>query len=131
MRESRPDVRDAEHIDQELGEFEDARRHGRDAIGQPAVSATVRGETGHEGVMVADHRGTRSRRRDDDIVGLERPAEPIDERDAGVLVAGIEVHLAAAGLLGGEFDFVPQSPDEADHRPADLREEQVVVAGDE
>ncbi len=103
-----------------------ARRHRRDPPRQVA-----RGQIGDDPVVVADHRRARPRRRDDGVVAGEDVDEPLDQRDAGVLVARVEMHLAAARLLGRELDLVTESPQHADHRLPDLREEQVVVAGDE
>ena len=48
-----------------------------------------------------------------------------------VLVAGVEVHLAAARLLRRELDVVAETAQQPDDRLADLGEEEVVVAGDE
>ena len=96
-----------------------------------ASIAPLRRQLRDERVVATDHRGARPRRRDDHVVAGERVGEPLDERDAGVLVAGVEVHLAAAGLLGRELDLVAQPPQQAHDRPPDLRVQQVVVAGDE
>ena len=41
------------------------------------------------------------------------------------------MHLPAARLLGRELDLVAQPPEQAHDRLADLRVEEVVVAGDE
>jgi hypothetical protein len=41
------------------------------------------------------------------------------------------VHLSAARLLVRERDLVTEVPQQPDRRPADVREQQVVEAGDE
>ena len=97
--------------------------------GGPGVRAV--GQPGDERVVVADHRRARAGRRDDRVVAGERVDEPLDERDAGLLVAGVEVHLAAARLLRRELDLVAEPAQQPDDRLADLGEQQVVVAGDE
>ena len=81
--------------------------------------------------VVADHRGARGGRRDDDVEAGERVGEAADERDARRLVAAVEVHLAAARLRLRELDLVAEVPEQPDRRLPDLREEQVVEAGDE
>ena len=47
------------------------------------------------------------------------------------LVAGVVVHLAAAGLRLAEFDGVAQAFEHGYDGPSGSREERVVVAGDE
>ena len=47
------------------------------------------------------------------------------------MVAGVPVHLAAAGLVGREIDRVPEALEHAHHSLAGLGKERVVVAGNE
>ena len=47
------------------------------------------------------------------------------------MIAGIPVHLAAAGLVGREIDGVPEALKHAHHGFAGLWKESVVVAGNE
>ena len=54
-----------------------------------------------------------------------------DKRDSLALVAGVPVHLAAAGLLPRKIDGVAEAFEHADYGFAGLGEEGVVVAGDE
>src|SRR3712207_7378338 len=47
-------------------------------------------------------------RRDDRVVGSEDLSEPLHERQRLALVAGVDVHLATAGLRRRELDGVAQ-----------------------
>ena len=95
----------------------------------PAQQADIR--IGDERVVMADHRRARPGGRDDGVVAGECVGEPLHERHAGILVAAVEVHLAAACLLDREVDLVAEPPEKPDHRAADLGKERVVVAGHE
>ena len=110
VREVRADVGHAEDVDEELAQLVDLRRDRRDALRQARVDAAVGRQAGDERVIATDHRRARARRRDDGVIAGERVDEPLDERDARVLVARVEVHLAAAGLLGRELDVVAEPP---------------------
>jgi hypothetical protein len=80
-----------------------------------------------------DHRDARAGRADDGVRArlAERAHEPPDQRDRLAAVAGVRVHLAAAGLLAREDDLVPEPLEHGDGRLPGLREERVVQAGDE
>src|SRR6185437_1744813 len=54
-----------------------------------------------------------------------------DVGKATVAIAGVEVHLPAACLRIRELDVMAQAPQHRDRRLADVREQQVVEAGDE
>ncbi len=68
--------------------------------------------------------------RDDGLVGREDLDEAPDQRDRLPLVAGVEVHLAAAGLLPRELDLVPEALEQLDRGPPGLGKKGVVEAGD-
>src|SRR5439155_8336645 len=121
------DVLDAQHVDEELGQLLDARRDLADG----ALQARVAGLGGDDRVMAADHRGARRRGRDHGVEPGERRGEPLDERNAGVAIAGVEMHLAAAGLLLRKGDIDAEPTEQPDRRPPDLRIQQVVEAIDE
>ena len=57
--------------------------------------------------------------------------EVADDGDGFAEVAGVPMHLSAAGLLGAELDLVAEPLEDADYRLAGVWEEGVVVAGDE
>ena len=63
--------------------------------------------------------------------GVEHALEAPRERQPVVGVARVEVHLPAAGLLLGEVDLAAEALQQLDDRPARLREQRVVEAGDE
>src|SRR5438034_8417220 len=73
----------------------------------------------------ADHRRARAGRRDDHVVAGERVDEPFDERNARLLVAGVEVHLAAARLFRRELDVMTEAAHQPHDRLADLWEQEV------
>ncbi len=124
----RPDVLDAQLVDQELGQLEDLRRDRerphRASFGSPASSAAW----GYMWRTIPTHE---AEGRDDDLGRLEDLDEPADQRDRLALKAGVVVHLAAAGLVHRELDRVPEPLEQADHGPAGLGEDRVVEAGDE
>src|SRR5579863_8502550 len=53
------------------------------------------------------------------------------QRNRFGMIAGVVMHLPAAGLGGAEFHRVAQTFEHAHHRLAGLGEERVVIAGDE
>jgi hypothetical protein len=54
-----------------------------------------------------------------------------DDGNGLAMVAGVPMHLAAAGLIGREVDGVAEAFEDVDDGFAGLREESVVVTGDE
>ena len=82
VREARPDIGDAQDVDEELAQLEDARSHRRDLGRQvgPSVASSARRAT--TGWWTANHRRARAGRRDDHVIAGERVDEPLDERDA-------------------------------------------------
>jgi hypothetical protein len=131
VRERGADVGDARDVDQELGQLVDVGRDLGDPLGKRRACIGPCGELADERVVMADHRGAGARRRDHRVVPGERPGEPVDQRDRGVLVAGVEVHLAAARLIGRELDVVAEAAQQPHDGSPDLGEQRVVVAGDE
>ena len=127
VREVRADVLHAEDVDEQLAELVHARPDRRDLAGQPVVLRQL----GQARVAVADHRGARSRRGDDRVVLAEHADEPARQRHGLQLVAGVRVHLPAAGLLLREDDLVPEPLEQPHHGLPRLREERVVEACDE
>ena len=105
MRVVGAEVRHPELPDQELRELEDLRGELFDAGGEALV---VR-EVGGHGVELADHAHAGARGRYYGVVVLEDLDEAPDERYRLALVAGVEVHLAAAGLLERKFHPYPRA----------------------
>ena len=103
------DVLDAEAVDEELGQLEDAAPTPVLAQVRDARRATAR----------RPPRSPRTRARS------ARPARRL------VGVARVAVHLPAARLLLGELDLAPEPLQQLDDRPARPREQRVVEAGDE
>ena len=115
MREERADVLDAEPVDQELGELEDAR-HQRGDLGRRARrhrrarrgAGTARGPSPtHDAdgeTITSQSAKTRTNRR--------------ASGSASSRIAGVRVHLAAAGLLERELDRVAEPLEQPGRRPA-------------
>src|SRR5262249_55576388 len=122
-----PDLRDAEDVDEELGQVVDARDEPVDRGREPGIPGRGR----EQRVVVADHAGARGRRRDDRVVVREHVGEAADQRDALGAKAGVEVHLPAARLALGKLDVLAEAPEQTYGCPADLGEQEVVEAGDE
>ena len=83
------------------------------------------------GEVLPHLRRARARRRHDRVEAVEDLDEPPGEllRLAGV--AGVGVHLAAAGLLERKHDLDPEPLEHGHGRLPDLREERVGEARDE
>src|SRR4051812_24340598 len=126
MRVIGADVCHLKPLYQELGELEDSGGKLLDIGGEALV---VR-EVGRHGVELAYHADAGARGRHDCLVVLEGLDETLDERYRLALVAGVEMHLAAAGLREGESYLYPEAFEDLDRCPAGLGKEGVVEAGD-
>ena len=80
--------------------------------------------------MIAHH-GDAGGGRDNDGFGVCKLLdEALKKRHGFGLVAGVVVHLAAAGLAWWKVDGVPEALENAHDGLAGVREERVVIAGD-
>jgi len=100
-------------------------------VGHPAGQGAVAGAGGEPGVQLPDHAGAGAGRGHDRLVAGEHVHEAARERSGLALVAGVVVHLPAAGLLLRELDPVAEALEQPDDRLAGLGEHRVVEAGDE
>jgi hypothetical protein len=73
----------------------------------PLGQRLVAGAPGEGGVLVAHRPDARAGRRYDHVVRLEHVDVVLHDRQRLALVAGVDVHLAAAGLLGGNTTSWP------------------------
>lgn len=105
VREIGAGIGAAEISCQELGEFEDAWQKRIQFAMQGGVIGLLR----QVPVLLADHHGAGRGRDHHGFRIPEAGDKPAGEFQRLQPVAGIVVHLAAAGLLGTEFDRVPQS----------------------
>src|SRR5215216_7193822 len=119
------DVGDAELSDQELGELEDFRSEFLDLFGETPVPGEI---SGHR-VELADHAHAGAGGCDDGLVTAEDLHEAPHEGYSLALVAGVEVHLAAARLRVGKVYLHPQTFENLDGSLSRLGEERVVEAG--
>ncbi len=98
MRERRPDVLDAEDVDEELAELVDPRSDLRHRRGQPGVLAAP----GHDRVLMAHRARARARRRDHRVVAARTrrrtcaPPEP-PRRGSPMFTIGWAQQVWAAG----------------------------------
>ena len=118
VSERRPDVLDAEPVDEQLRELDHPVDHGHGRAEQIRVELAHRADA-------------RRRRRDDQLLFCEDPGEATREARSLVAVAAVQVHLAAARLVGRERDLVPESLEHLDAGARGLGEESVSDAGDE
>src|SRR5581483_3288889 len=86
---------------------------------------------GQRRVVLVHHRRAGRGRGDDRLVVAERADERTRHRQRVVAVAGVEVHLAAAGLPLGELDLVSEALQHGDDGLAGVREQRVGQACDE
>src|SRR5918995_4129031 len=119
-----PNVGDAEPSDQELGELEDPWAELLDLLREMRVF----GQVGGHGIQLAYHAHAGARRCDDGVVPVEDLDEAPHQRDGLALVAGVEVHLAAARLGEGKVHLHPEAFQDLHGGPARLREERIVEA---
>ncbi len=102
-----------------------------------ATAAARRGQRvvavrpGHRRVLVPDRPDARPGRRHHHLVRLERLDVPAHQRQRLVRVAGVDVHLPAAGLPGREHDLVPEPLQQLDRGPPGGRGHGVDQAGQE
>ncbi|PQM46503.1 hypothetical protein C1Y40_03333 [Mycobacterium talmoniae] len=127
VREVGAGVGHLQHVDQQLGQLVQPW----DDAGHLPGQAGGAGPVGQHRVVVLDHRRAGPGGGQHRVVAVEGGAESLRQRHTVVLVAGVEVHLAAAGLLRGEVDLVTQPPQQPHHRLTGLRVHDVVETGDE
>ena len=121
------DVGGAEAVYEEFGELEDAREQSADFGEEGGIVFGF----GHHHVVFAHH-GDAGGGRDADGFGIaEDFDEAADEGDGFPVIAGVVVHLAAAGLGEGEVEGVAEAFEDARDGDTGLGEERVVIAGDE
>src|SRR5919206_5070108 len=126
VRVVRPDVRDLELPYQELRKLEDPRRELLDPPPEPLIARQPR----RHRVELAHHADAGARGSHDGLVGGEDLDEAPHQRYRLALVAGVKVHLAAAGLSQRKLDLVPEALKDLDGRPTRLRKERVIEARD-
>src|SRR5688500_11910422 len=119
------DVCDAKLLDQELGEFEDLWPELLDLLRETRVPYQL----GGHGIQLAHHAHAGTGGRDDGVVPVEDLDEALHEGYRLALVAGVEVHLAAARLREGKVHHHPETLEDLDGGPTRLGEERVVEAG--
>src|SRR5829696_3009529 len=126
MRVEGADIGHLELVDQKLGELEDFGRELFYLVEELPVVYELRGHR----VELADHTDAGARRRHNSLVASKDLHKAPDERYGFPRVAGVEVHLAAAGLLEGEVYLVPEAFQELYGCPSGLRKERIVEARD-
>ncbi len=85
----------------------------------------------HQRIVIAHHRHATGRRAHHRLRRFELLHKSPQQRIRLFLVAGIPVHLPAAGLAGRKVDSMSQPLQHADHGLTRLRKQRVVIAGDE
>jgi hypothetical protein len=81
--------------------------------------------------MVSHHRHARRGGNTDDS-GIAEDAQKVAHHgERFFLIAGVVVHLAAAGLRGAKFDSMPEPFENGNDSFAGFREKSVVVTSDE
>jgi len=125
--EKSADVGDAELIDQQLGKFMNARQQFFDGAGDGRIAR----DGGHFRIVISNHGDAGGGWDADRFVVSEDFEEVPHQGHRFGLVTGVVVHLAAAGLGLAEFDGVSQTLEHGYDGSTGLREEGVVVAGDE
>lgn len=116
-----------ESVHEQLGEFEDTGQEAADFTKKRRVIFRL----GDQLVVLAHHGDTGGRRDAHDVCLAKHGDEAADQRDRLTVIPGVVVHLAAAGLFDGKRYGVAQPLKDACDGDACLREQGVVVAGDE
>jgi L-rhamnose isomerase / sugar isomerase len=125
MRVGSADVVQPEALDEELAQLQHTRRQRLDLTLQRRVPL------GERRVVVPNRPDARGRRSNHHLRVGEHANESAGQRPGFNPVAGVEVHLSAAGLSGRKLDLVPESLEQTNRRDACLRHERVREAGDE
>jgi hypothetical protein len=121
------DVLEPEATGEKFRELEDLGQEGFD-IGR---EARIADGCGHFGIVFSHHRHAGRGGHDDDLGGFELVDEALEQGESFGLIAGVPMHLAAAGLAGGEVHGVAESLEDAYDSFPGGREKGVVVASDE
>ena len=120
------DVGDAELIDEQFGEFEDAGQEVIHRSRDGCVAQFARPFWGSD-------RGSWTRRRPRGRRWFRRPRRHVEEmahqRHGFGVIAGVVVHLAAAGLGCAELDGVAEAFEHSHDGLAGFREKGVVITG--
>ena len=82
-------------------------------------------------MLMADRADARARRRHDRVVGAEDLDKSLDQRQRLLLVSGVDMHLATAGLLGRKLNDLAQPLQHPYRRLSHLREHGIGQASDE
>ena len=125
VRERRADVLETEAADQQLAQLEDPRRELLDLALENGVAL------GERRVVLAHGAHARGGGSHDDLGAGEHAHEPARQRPGLVPVAGVQVQLAAAGLLAPELDLVAEPLEHPHGGRAGLRRDRVGQARDE
>ena len=97
----------------------------------PPASDSSPASAARRGASSRSHAGTRGRRTHDELLAGEDPGGAPRQVERLVAVAGVAVHLAAAGLLLGERHLASEALQQLHDGPPHPGEERVVEAGDE
>jgi hypothetical protein len=131
MRKERAEISDAEAFRQQFGELIDTWKKQFNLGGESCVLSLGFELACHRGVVLA-HVCNAAGGRDDDGFGV---AELFDKTrqhwQRFIPVAGVDMHLATAGLAGREVNRMTEALEHAHDRLACGREQGVVVTGDE
>jgi hypothetical protein len=116
VRKVRADIHNAQPVNQELRQLENAGNQGFEICNQRRIT----GIRGSFEVELAHHPNTRGRGSDDDL-GVAKDLDKVpNKRQSLTLVAGVVVHLAAARLIYGEIDRVSEALQQPHHGTARL-----------
>ena len=126
MRKVCADVFHAKPVDEELAQFVDAGQQRCELLAQIFVAQLLK----EAGILIANHGHAGRGGNDDRFRVLIDADKTLGLREGFGAEAGIGVHLAAAGLLGVKIEVHAEPLQQAHHRPARLRKERVVIAGD-
>jgi len=127
VRVVRPDVLHPENINKQLRQLERARGDGLGPPGQLLVTEPAR----HHRMLMPHRARARGGRHDHHLAVLEDVHVPADQRQGLAQVAGVGVHLPAAGLLRRKRHLVTEPFQQPYGGPAHAGEQAVGQAGHE
>jgi hypothetical protein len=125
------DVFEAKAVGEKLGELKDPGQQLGDRVFEVGIAGLTGHLTRHLRVVIAHHGDAGGGRDDDGFCVRELVDEALQEGHGLGLVAGVVVHLAAAGLAWRKVYGVPEALEDAHDGLAGAGEERVVIAGDE
>ena len=131
MREVSANLFEAKLLGEELRKLVNTLQQGFDVAVELSASMLCGDLGSHDGIVIAHHGDTGGGWHDDYFRAAELLDEAFEQRHGFSLIAGVVMHLSAAGLARREVDGVGKAFEHSDDCLSGVREQGVVIAGNE